>query len=194
MRQGALGPGLWAALVSAPLVLGCGGDGKSGSQASSIAKAFEVQADPAAAAKQAGEDMRRLKEKVEAERRAAIEAEIDKVATVPDALPADIKKACADMRAAYDAFVQKRVAGDKLESEKWAVMKGVDLDPAQEYCVQQNNLRFAACEIHAFREASPSIARERAQELIDTCAKKTGVPTKRELEEARREGKVATPS
>lgn len=192
--RGPTGPGIWAALMCAPLLLACGGDGKSGAQSKSIAAAFETQADPAEAAKKAGEDMRRLKEKVEAERRAAIEAEVDKAATVPDTLPANIKTGCADMRAAYDTFVQKRIAGDKAESEKWAVMKGVDLDPAQEFCVSQNNLRFAACETHAFREAAPAVARERAQELIDTCAKKTGVPTRRELEEARREGKVATPS
>lgn len=182
-----------AALVCAPLLLGCG-DGKSGAQSSSIAKAFETQTDPAANAKKAAEDMRRLKEKVEAERTAAIEAEVDKAATVPDSLPANIKAGCADMRAAYDGFVQKRLAGDKAESDKWAVMKGVDLDPAEEFCVSQNNLRFAACETHAFREAAPGVARERAQELIDTCAKKTGVPTRRELQEAAREGKVATPS
>jgi hypothetical protein len=181
------------ALVCAPLLLGCG-EGKSGAQASSIAKAFETQADPADAAKKAGEDMRRLKEKVEADRLAAIEAAVDRAATVPATLPADIQSGCADMRAAYDGFMQKRLAGDRAEAEKWAVMKGVDLDPAQEFCVGQNNLRFAACEAHAFREAEPGVARERAQELIDTCAKKTGVPTRRELEEARREGKVATPS
>ena len=40
---------------------------------------------------------------------------------------------------------------------------------------------FAACQEHAFREAVPSIPRGRAQELIDTCAKKVGVPTRAEL-------------
>ncbi|WAS98903.1 hypothetical protein [Nannocystis punicea] len=180
-------------LLCAPLLLACG-DGKPGGQAKSIAAAFENQSDPAESARKAGEDMRRLKEKVEAERSKAIEADIDRAATVPESLPADIKTACTEMRAAYDAFVDERLRGDVAESEKWAVMKGVDLDPAQEFCVAQNNLRFAACQTHAFREAAPGVARERAQELIDTCAKKTGAPTRAELKEAERAGKALKPS
>ncbi|PCC75657.1 hypothetical protein SAMN02745121_00197 [Nannocystis exedens] len=182
-----------AALLCAPLALACG-EPKPGAQSKSIAAAFEHQRDPAASAKQAGEDMRRLKEKVEADRERAIAAEIDKAATVPASLPADIKTACTEMRAAYDAFVGQRVRGDQTESERWAVMKGVDLDPAEERCVAQNNLRFAACQTHAFREATPGIARERAQELIDTCAKKTGAPTRAELQEAERAGEALKPS
>jgi len=182
-----------AALLCAPLLLACG-DGKSGAQSKRIAAAFENQSDPAETAKKAGEDMRRLKEKVEAERLAAIEADIDKAATVPDALPADIKAGCAAMRAAYDGFISRRLAGDKAESEKWAVMKGVDLDPAQEFCVAQNNLRFAACQAHAFRTAPPGVARDRAPALIDSCARKTGAPTHAEVKAAERQGKTLTPS
>ena len=182
-----------AALLCAPLLLACG-DGKPGGQAKSIAAAFETQSDPAQSAKQAGEDMRRLKEKVEADRARAIEADIDRAATVPASLPADIKTACAEMRAAYDGFVGHRLGGDKAEAERWAALKGVDLDPAQEFCVAQDNLRFAACQTHAFREAAPGIARERAQELIDTCARKTGAPTRAERKEAERAGKTLKPS
>ncbi|MCY1062218.1 hypothetical protein [Nannocystis sp. SCPEA4] len=182
-----------AALLWAPLLLACG-DGKPGAQSKSIAAAFENQSDPAENARKAGEDMRRLKERVEADRVAAIEADIDKAATVPDSLPADIKTACTEMRAAYDAFVSRRLTGDKAESEKWAVMKGVDLDPAQEFCVAQNNLRFAACQTQAFRTAPPGVARDRAQSLIDACAKKTGAPTRADIKDAERKGKTLTPS
>ncbi|MCY0985678.1 hypothetical protein OV203_00950 [Nannocystis sp. ILAH1] len=182
-----------AALLCAPLLFACG-ESKPGAQSKSIAAAFETQSDPAESAKKAGEDMRRLKEKVEADRAKAIVADIDKAATVPESLPADIKTACAEMRAAYDAFVGHRLGGDKAEADRWAVMKDVDLDPAQEFCVAQNNLRFAACQTHAFREAAPGIARERAQELIDTCARKTGAPTRAELKEAERAGKTLKPS
>ena len=107
---------------------------------------------------------------------------------------ADIKAGCAEARAAHDAFISRRVAGDKAESEKWAVMKGVDLDPAQEFCVAQNNLRFAACQAHAFRTAPPGVARDRAQALIDRCAEKTGAPTRAEVKEAERQGKTPRPS
>lgn len=182
-----------AALLCAPLLGACG-DGEPGAQSKSIAAAFETRSDPAASAKKAGEDMRRLKEKVEADRARAIEADIDKAATVPASLPADIETACTEMRAAYDAFVGRRLGGDKTEAERWAVMKDVDLDPAQEFCVAQNNLRFAACQTHAFREAAPGVARERAQALIDACAKKTGAPTRAELKAAERAGKTLKPS
>lgn len=169
-----------SALLSAALLLACGGDGKSGQQ-NSIAKAFEQQVDPQKNAREAGEQMRKLKEKAEADREAAIVAEIDKAAVVPSSLPANVKAGCAAMRTAFDEFVSKRLAGDKSELERWKVMKGVDLDPAEEHCVAQNNLQFAACQEHAFREATPSIPRGRAPELIEACAKKTGAQTRAEV-------------
>jgi hypothetical protein len=168
-----------SALLGAALLLACG-DGKSGQQ-NSIAKAFEQQADPQKNAREAGEQMRKLREKAETDREAAIVAEIDRAATVPSSLPADIKSGCAAMRTAFDGFVAKRLAGDKSELDRWKVMKGVDLDPAEEHCVAQNNLQFAACQEHAFRKAAPSIPRGRAQELIDTCAKKAGAQTRAEI-------------
>lgn len=183
----------WAALLGAPLLLACG-EGPAGGQAKSIAAAFEKQGDPAAEARQAGEDMRRLKQKVEADRAQAIEADIDKAATVPETLPADITAGCAEMRAAYDGFVKQRVQGDAVEAEKWAVTKGVDLDPAQAHCLATDNLRFAACQARAFREATPGVARERAQALIDACARKTGAPTGAEREAAERVRKTPRPS
>lgn len=170
------------ALLGAVLVSACG-DGKS-TQSNSIAKAFEHVSDPAKNAEEAGDQMRKLKEKVEKEREAAITAEIDKAAVVPSSLAVDVKSACAEMRAAYDGFVTKRLAGDASELERWKVMKGVDLDPAVEFCLAQNNLQFAGCETHAFREVAPSVARERALEMIDACAKKTGVPTRADLADA----------
>lgn len=171
------------ALLCAVLVCACG-DGKS-AQSSSIAKAFEHVADPAKNAEEAGDQMRKLKEKVEKDREAAITAEIEKAAVVPATLAKDVKAGCAEMRAAYDGFVTKRLAGDTSELERWKVMKGVDLDPAVEFCEAQNNVQFAGCEAHAFREVAASVARERAPELIDACAKKTGVPTRADLADAK---------
>jgi len=171
------------ALLCAVLVSACG-DGKS-AQSSSIAKAFEHVSDPAKNAEEAGDQMRKLKEKVEKDREAAITAEIEKAAVVPATLAKDIKSGCAEMREAYDGFVAKRLAGDAAESERWKVMKGVDLDPAVDFCVAHNNLQFAACEAHAFREVAQSVARERAPELIDACAKKTGVPTRADLADSK---------
>lgn len=171
-----------SALLCAGLVCACG-DQKP-AQSNSIAKAFDYRADPAKNAEEAGEQMRKLKEKVEAEREAAIVAEIEKAAVIPANLAKDIKSGCAEARAAFDGFVTKRLAGDQNELERWKVMKGVDLDPAEAFCVAQNNLQFAGCQAHAFREVAPTVPRGRAQEMIDTCAKKTGAPTKAEAAEA----------
>lgn len=152
------------------------GDSKPTSSKRSIAAAFENQVDPKGQAKQAGEDMRKLKEKVAADAEAATLAEIDKVTVpAPDA-PADLKAACESMRGAYDSFVQKRLAGNHTELERWGVMKGVDLDKAVEECVAGNNARVAACQQNAFTHASNQLGRDRELELLATCIRKFGTP------------------
>lgn len=160
----------------AALALSACGDGSHKPSKNSIAAAFENQVDPKGKAREAGEDMRKLKEKVAADAEAAIMAEIDKV-TVPAAdAPADLKAACEAMRGAYDGFVQKRYAGNKTELERWNVMKGMDLDKAVETCVLGNNARVAACEQNAFLNASNQIGRDREGDLLKTCEKKFGTP------------------
>jgi hypothetical protein len=162
-------------LVAASLLIACG-DGNSKPTSNKIAAAFENQIDPKANAKQAGEDMRKLKEKVAADAEAALLAEIDKV-TVPAAdAPADLKAACEAMRGAYDGFVQKRLAGNQSELERWGVMKGMDLDKAVETCVQGNSAKVAACQQNAFASASNQIGRDREGELLAACVKKFGTP------------------
>lgn len=161
--------------LCAGLLFACG-DPKSNQQTKSIAEAFNYRADPGKNAQEATEAMRKLKEKAEQEREAAIVGAIAKAAAVPASLPADIKGACAEMRAARDNFVQKRLAGDPAELERWGVMKAVELDPAEEGCVALNNLQYAACLTGVFRDVPPSVPRGRSQEMIETCAKKLGVP------------------
>ena len=162
-------------LLAATTLTACGGgDGKP--QTSKIAAAFENQVDPKAKAREAGEDMRKLKEKVAAEAEAATLAEIDKV-TVPAAdASTDLKAACEAMRGAYDGFVQKRLAGNKSELERWGVMKGMDLDKAVETCILGNSAKVAACQQNAFLNASNQIGRDRESELLAACNKKYGAP------------------
>lgn len=162
-------------LVCAAMLCACGGGDKN-AQTKSIAEAFNYRADPGKNAQEATEAMRKLKEKAEKDREDAIVAAIEKAAVVPSSPPADIKSGCAEMRAAYDGFVQKRLAGDRAELERWGVMKGVDLDPAEQRCVAQNNLQYAGCLTSVFRDVPPSVPRGRAAEMTATCAKKLGVP------------------
>ena len=164
-------------ILAATALLGACGDGSSKpSKPSKIAAAFEHQVDPKGDAKEAGEAMRKLKEKVAADEEAAVLAQIDKV-TVPAAdVPADSKGACAAMRGAYDQFVQKRLASNKDELEKWKVMGGYDLDKAVETCLAENQPKVAACQKNAFAEAAAEIGRDRAESLLTTCAKKFGTP------------------
>ncbi len=165
---------LLSILLAATALLGACGDGKS--KPSKIAAAFEHQVDPKGDAKEAGEAMRKLKEKVAADEEAAVLAQIDKV-TVPAAdAPTDIKEACAAMRGAYDQFVQKRLVNNKDELEKWKVMGGYDLDKAVETCLADNQPKVAACQKNAFAEAKVDIGRDRAESLLATCTKKFGLP------------------
>jgi hypothetical protein len=169
-----LRPSLVLSLLAATTLTACGGgDGK---QTSKIAAAFENRVDPKAKAQEAGEDMRKLKEKVAAEAEAAILAEIDKV-TVPAAdASTDLKAACEAMRGAYDGFVQKRLAGNTSELERWGVMKGLDLDKAVETCILSNSAKVAACQQNALLNASNQIGRDREGELLAACNKKYGAP------------------
>ena len=161
-------------ILAATALLGACGDGKS--KPSKIAAAFEHQVDPKGDAKEAGEAMRKLKEKVAADEEAAVLAQIDKV-TVPAAdVPGDIKGACEAMRGAYDQFVQKRLASNKDELEKWKVMGRYDLDKASETCLADNQPKVAACQKNAFAEATAEIGRDRADSLLATCSKKFGLP------------------
>lgn len=158
-----------------PALPGCG-DSKPAASKSKIAAAFENQVDPKGQAKQAGEDMRKLKEKVAAEAEAATLAEIDKVTVpAPDA-PGELKAACEAMRGAYDGFVQKRLAGNPSELERWGVMKGIDLDKAVEECIAGNSAKVAACQQNAFQHASQQLGRDREVDLLAACTKKFGTP------------------
>ena len=91
-------------------------------------------------------------------------------------VPADIKGACEAMRGAYDQFVQKRLASNKDELEKWKVMGRYDLDKASETCLADNQPKVAACQKNAFAEATAEIGRDRADSLLATCSKKFGLP------------------
>ena len=164
------------AFVLGAVCLAACGDGKPKSSSNSIAAAFENQVDPKANAKQAGDEMRKLKEKVEAEAEAAVLAEIDKITQPASNAPTDIKLACEGMRTAHDGFIQKRLANNKSELDRWNVMKEVDLGKAVETCITDNQPKVAACQQHALTNASPEIGRDRAETLASTCVRKYGQP------------------
>lgn len=160
-------------LTSAATLAACG-DGKP--RKNNIAAAFENQIDPKANAKEAGEEMRKLKEKVAADAEAGVLAEIDKI-TVPAAdAPTEIKAACEAMRGAYDGYMQKRLVGNKDELDRWNVMKPLDLDKSVETCVASNQPRVTACQINALRTASLEVGRDRVEALMTTCTSKHGQP------------------
>ena len=160
-------------LLAVALACGCG-DNKSRPTQNSIAAAFENQVDPRAKARQAEEDMRRLKERAEAEAEAAVLAEIEKITTPAADAPTENKAACEALRAAQDAFVQKRLSG--VELDKWNVMKPLDLDELVADCVAADQPKVAACQAHAFGAASLEIGRDRSENLMTTCTRKFGQP------------------
>lgn len=152
------------------------GDGKPRASSSQIAAAFENQVDPKANAKEAGEEMRKLKEKVAADAEAAVLAEIEKITVPAGDAPTETKAACEAMRAAYDEFMQKRLAGNKDELARWNVMKPLDLDKQVESCVAADQSRVVACQINALRTASLEVGRDRVEGVMATCTKKHGQP------------------
>lgn len=169
LRQPSLGSLLLALTCAAPLACT-----ESAEQHNNIAKAFE-QSDPKAAAKQASEDMKRLKERTAAKAEAAIREAIDAVTIVPDAPPSgDLKATCQAMRDAYDGFVERRIAGDPAELERWSVFKPMDLDKAEDECIDRKNIQVARCQAHAFANASREIARGRANAILARCVDKFG--------------------
>ncbi len=164
-----------ALVLCAACLVACG-DNKPKSSSNSIAAAFENQVDPKANAREAGDDMRKLKEKVAAEAEAAVLAEIDKITVPASDAPTDIKLACEGMRTAHDGFVQKRLASDKPELDRWNVMKEVDLGKAVEACIADNQPKVASCQQHALANASREIGRDRVETLQSTCVRKYGQP------------------
>jgi hypothetical protein len=161
--------------ASAAALTACG-DNKPKPSSNSIAAAFENQVDPKANAKEAGEEMRKLKEKVAADAEAAVLAEIDKITVPAGDAPTDIKAACEAMRGAYDDFMQKRLAGNADELARWNVMKPLDLDKRVEACVADNQSKVVACQLNALRTASLEVTRDRIDGVMATCTKKHGQP------------------
>lgn len=155
-------------VASAPA---CGG-GEPSKTRGSIAKAFE-NSDPKAAAEKASEDMKRLKaraaEKAEAEVREAIEA-----AAFDDGDGGDLKALCAAMRDAHDRFVQRRLASDPLELDRWNVFKPMDLDKLEDACRARKSAAVARCQRHAFDTAPLVVTRGRAGDLTERCVAKYG--------------------
>ena len=163
-------------LLFATLSLGACGDGKPKPTSNSIAAAFENQVDPKANAREAGEAMKRLKEKAAADAEAAVLAEIESITQPAADAPTAIKPACEAMRAAHDGFVQKRLAGNKVELDRWNVMKSVDLDKLVETCVAGDQPRVAACMQNALSSATVQVGRDRVTTLESTCTRKYGQP------------------
>lgn len=157
------------ALLVGPLA--CGG-GDSSKTRSSIAKAFE-NTDPKAAAEQASEDMKRLKERTAKKAEEEVVQAID-AAAIDDGEGNDLKAACAGMRDAYDRFVQKRIAHDPVELDRWNAFKPMDLDPAQEACMSGKNIAVARCQRHAFDAAPVVVTRGRIAEIQERCVAKYG--------------------
>lgn len=147
-----------------------GGDKKT---RSNIAKAFE-NADPQAAAEQASEDMKRLKERTAAKAEAAVREAIEAATVVPPGAAGDLPGACKAMREAYDDFVQRRLAHDQPELDRWNIFKPMDLDKAESKCLEQRSVEAARCQEHAFANASREVTRSRAPDLLARCREKYG--------------------
>lgn len=163
---------LGAVLGSVALVvtLGCGGGGDAPSD---IAKAFDQKApkadDKAADARKA------MREKAEREAAEAREAEIQKITAVGAPLPPDIETACATAGESFDAFRQKRLAGDSTALDRWNAVKEPDVRKFVDACKETGKVEVAACMAGALRDASPATFADAAsEELVERCKTRWG--------------------
>jgi hypothetical protein len=118
----------------------------------------------------ARERMEALRQSAAAEVESAREAAFAKLIDVPPELPEDLETACKEMVAAYDDFTTSRLDAEELP--RWTAVKARDLENIEEHCLAQGNVRVAACENHALRNAPTDFVAGDATHIVSQCEDK----------------------
>jgi|GEM_PF-6782878 len=146
-----------------------------GADKAAISKAFEGSLDRPEQLKKADEGLKKLREKADADAKAAYAAAFELATTAPTQLPADIKSACNDAGQAMDVFMRNRLVGEELD--RWNAVKEADIKRTTDECLKRDNLQVAACQANAFQTAKPNIPDDQAMDLTMRCvAKYGGIP------------------
>ena len=159
------------ALVALPFVAVLGCDNKARNEEIANVEKKEVS-DP-----ELEKGMAERKAKREAEAKAKADAEeakratIAKLMVVPDKLPKKLEKACDDVAAAQDRFMQRLHTGEVLE--KWTAAKDTQLPMTIVQCASVSSLEVAGCQTSALDNAPPEL-KENVDEILKACVDKFG--------------------
>lgn len=156
--------------LGAVLLAGCGGGSKP-----EEAKKDEGKAAAKADAKPPVDDaLAKRKADREAKEQAVKDAEAKKLklvqdlAVLPAKLPKKLDKACDEVAAAQDAFMQKWFPD---QASQWASGKGTQLGLTKKTCVSGGSIEVAACQAKALTDA-PEELRKEIPALFTACIDK----------------------
>lgn len=174
----------------AALAPGCDSSPSASNAAAEKAKADEAKEDAEAAKRT--EEFRKKREGEEAKKKEEEEAKaaaLAAVCVVPEVgkKPKKLSKACEDVVAAHDGFMNRHYADDPETLEKWNAAKGTQVPFTLATCNKTGSIDAALCQKHAL-ETAPAELKKDAPEILRTCidkfaagrtAKAPALPTKR---------------
>jgi hypothetical protein len=161
-----------AVTITVAMTAGCGGEEKPSKKQEAIEGAFARVFEGQEKLKAQEEGMDKLKEKAAAEAEEAREDAYGKAIALPAELPPTLDKACAEMSAAYDAFMQSKLADTALA--RWQATKEVDLAKGVDHCKKTGSIEVAACQAHALRNPPPTATDKSGRDLLLRCEGKFG--------------------
>ncbi len=153
----------------AALTAACGGGSKPAEVKKDAAPAdTKVAPVDDAVAKRRAE--REAKEKAVKDAEAAKLQQIKDLAVLPEKLPKKLDKACDEVAAAQDAFMQKWFPD---QATQWAAGKGTQLGLTKKTCVGGGSIEVAACQAKILTDA-PEALRKEIPALFSSCIEKFG--------------------
>lgn len=93
---------------------------------------------------------------------------VDELTVLPEKLPKKLDKACDEVAAAQDAFMQKWFPD---QASQWASGKGTQLGLTKKTCVSGGSIEVAACQAKALTDA-PEELRKEIPALFTACIDK----------------------
>ena len=152
----------------AALTAACGGGSKpeEAKKQEAPAEAKVAPVDDAVAKRRAE---REAKEKAAKDAEAKKLQDIKDLAVLPEKLPKKLDKACDEVAAAQDAFMQKWFPD---QATQWASGKGTQLGMTKKTCMS-GSIEVAACQAKALTDA-PEALRKEIPGLFSACIEKFG--------------------
>jgi hypothetical protein len=141
----------------------------------------ELKAQEEAAAKKAAEEKaladgiakrkadREAKEKAKEDAEKARLAEIDALCVLPEKMPKNLDKACAEVAAANDRFMLRLYEGEAVT--KWNAAKGTQLQMQKATCMKTGSIEAAACQINAMDNTPPE-HKKALPDILRACIEK----------------------